>query len=172
MNVKKQKSVQLIGRVLRENSSLVVVGFSSLTVQQSFELHKSLWSINSNFMVVKNRLMKIVCDDINISIDDDAWKNANFLVYGNDLAMMFPVIYDYVSDHEGLVIKGIYHDGQIVSIDVCKSIVRYGGIDAWKYHIVFSAGIGSANRMLCLLRSPIVKLINILKVSSQVRGDD
>ncbi len=140
-----------------------VVDYQGLQVQTISNLRKELKAIGSEFQVVKNRLMKMACQDTETEALKEHFKGPCALaITYQDIVAPAKVLVDFSKENEKLEIKVGQISGKIMDFAGIKRLAELPGRDELLSQML-SAMQGVPASFVRVLNGLIVKLLNVLK---------
>ena len=109
---KKQEVIDEIKDKATNSSSFVLFDYRGLTDAEIKELRRALREADANYKVYKNTLMARAFKDLNIDLSE-ALEGPSAFAYSTDQIAPIKVLSDFAKDHEALVLKAGYVDGEI-----------------------------------------------------------
>lgn len=109
---KKQEVIDEIKEKATNSSSFVLFDYRGLTDAEIKELRRALREADANYKVYKNTLMARAFNDLNIDLKE-ALEGPSALAYSTDQIAPIKVLSDFAKEHEALVLKVGYVDGEV-----------------------------------------------------------
>ena len=145
----KQQVVAEISEQLKASQSTVVVEYRGLTVAEVTELRRALRAENVGFKVYKNTLVQRAVEQEGMNELEEYLVGPNALAFGKDDAVApARILADFAKDHEALILKIGYVDGEIADN---KKLAEY-------------ATIPSRDGLLTMLAGGMIGLVRDLSI--------
>ncbi len=144
---KKQEVIDEIKDKVNNSSSFVLFDYRGLTDAEIKELRRALRNADANYKVYKNTLMARAFNDLNIDLSG-ALEGPSAFAYSTDQIAPIKVLSDFAKDHEALILKIGYVDGEIADN---KKLAEY-------------ATIPSRDGLLTMLAGGMIGLVRDLSI--------
>lgn len=152
----KQTRVDSLQTALAGASTLIVTGFSGLTVAQDFELRKRLRAAGGHFRVIKNTLARRAAQGGSAAAVLEKLTGVNAIAYtSGDGVALAKALRDYSKDHPTLLIHAGVVEGSTVDargVDQLASIPSKPELYA---------------KLLWLLQAPAQRLVTVLQATGR-----
>lgn len=127
-HVERVHHVDELRELIRGSSGMVFLDCQALDSAETSELRKAMRPALGRLKVVKNRLMRIACEQENVT-GCEAWLKFNTAVafVGEDSLLAVKAIQRYASAHERLKLKGAFMDGRLLTLDSLKALAALPG---------------------------------------------
>ncbi len=109
---KKQEVVDEIKDKVNNSSSFVLFDYRGLTDAEIKELRRALRDAGANYKIYKNTLMARAFSDLNIDLTSSL-EGPSALAYSTDQIAPIKVLSDFAKEHESLILKIGYVDGEV-----------------------------------------------------------
>lgn len=114
----KAKQVEEIVENMNNASSMVVVDYRGLTVEEVTDLRKQLRESGVKMSVLKNKLLQRAAEQAGLEDLKDVFSGPTAVAFASDDAVAGPkIMHNFAKDHDALEIKGGVIDGKVASID-------------------------------------------------------
>ncbi|MGH9394630.1 MAG: 50S ribosomal protein L10 [Terriglobales bacterium] len=112
----KQERLQALQAELRRATTLVVAGFSGLSVEQDFELRKQLRAVGARYRVVKNTLAERAAQGTAAAGVLQGLKGVSSIAYtSGDGVALAKALQNYAKDHPGFTVRAGVVEGTAIS---------------------------------------------------------
>lgn len=152
----KQTRVEALQTALADASTLIVTGFSGLTVAQDFELRKRLRAAGGHFRVIKNTLARRAAQGSSAAGVLEKLAGVNAIAYtSGDGVALAKALRDYIKDNPALVVHAGVVEGSAVDahgVDQLASIPSKPELYA---------------KLLWLLQAPAQRLVTVLQATGR-----
>ena len=156
-----QKNIQQVEKIKDRfaNAEIVVLtNYQGLNVSEINELRRRFREVEVGYNVYKNRLMKIVADEIGITELDEYLRGPTAVATSLDPASPVKVILDFIDEFKKLEIKGGIVGTEVIEADEVKELAKLPS----KEELIAKALGG--------LQAPITSLVNVLHRGSPLVG--
>jgi large subunit ribosomal protein L10 len=125
----KEALVSEVEALAKTSGSVLIVGYSKMTVAELNELRLTLRKINSKFAVYKNTMVRRATDKLGVN---DAALNttlngANGFIFTEDALEGSKVVVKFAKKNDKLVLKGALQEGKFLSADQVKVLASLPG---------------------------------------------
>ena len=166
----REQKTELISRLsdsLAEAPSVVVAGFSGLTVEATDELRSLMRKSEVSYEVVKNTLVKRAVAGTSKENLGPLFKGTTAIAYHqDDPALPAKILRDFIKGNKGLSIKGGWVDGTLLDEAGVETLSKLPGCDELCSSLlrVFN---GAATKFVCVLNAAPTDFVQVLRA----RGD-
>lgn len=149
----KEQFVQMMTEKLKKSTTIVVMDYRGLKVSQDTELRKKMREAGVEYVVAKNRLMKIAMQEAGITVNfDDVLEGTNSFAIGyNDLVAPAKVAYEFSKDLKVLNIKAGYLEGKRISAAEVEALANLPSREVL------------LSRLLAGMQGPVSGLANVMQ---------
>ncbi len=123
----KEQVVADIIEKIKGAESITIVSYSGLTVEQVTNLRKQCRESGVDYSVLKNRLVKLALQDVNIEGADDLLNGPNAFVFSNKDAVSGPkVVSDFIEKNklQSLQITGGVFEGKVADVATMQALAK------------------------------------------------
>ncbi len=123
----KEQVVADIIEKIKGAESITIVSYSGLTVEQVTNLRKQCRESGVDYSVLKNRLVKLALQDVNIEGADDLLNGPNAFVFSNKDAVSGPkVVSDFIEKNklQSLKITGGVFEGKAADMATMQMLAK------------------------------------------------
>ena len=152
---KKQETIEEITNKVKESASMVLFEYHGLTANETIELRRKLRETGSSYKVYKNTLLKRALDSLNIDMDSEL-NGPKAIAFGTDAVAPIKVLSDFAKNHEALVMKIGYVDGEVADENMLKQL----------------ASIPSRDGLLTMLASGLMGVVKDLSICLDLYSKD
>lgn len=156
-----QKNIQQVEEIKDRFSNtevVVLTDYQGLNVSEINELRRRFRQAEVGYTVYKNRLMKIVADEMGITGLNDYLKGPTAIATSIDPASPAKVILDFIDEFEKLEVKAGIVGNRVIDAEKVKDLAKLPS----KEELIAKALGG--------LQAPIASLVNVLHRSSPLMG--
>lgn len=148
---------------LKRAKATFLVDYQGLRVEAINKLRKELRDIGNEFQVIKNRLMKLACQDTETeSLKEHFEGPCGLAITYDDIVAPAKVLVDFSKDNEKLDIKIGQMSGKIMDLDAIKRLAELPGRDELLSQVL-SAMQQVPSSFVRVLNGLLVNLLNVLK---------
>lgn len=159
--VKKQEEVSLIADELRSATSVVVVDYLGLTVEEVTELRKQLRDSNTKMQVVKNTILRRAAVEAGIEGLEEVFVGPSAIVYSVDeVVAPAKIVAEFAEKADKLSIKGGLIEGKVSSADEINALAKLPDRD------------GLLSMLLSVLQAPVRNTALAIKAVAEAKEED
>ena len=118
----KKNVVAEIKEKIQNASSIVLVEYKGLTVEQDTELRNEFRKNNVDYKVYKNRLLKIAFEDLGIKFDSACYDGTTALAVSSDVVAPAKVTFDGENKYKVMKAKAGFIEGKVMNYNEVKAI--------------------------------------------------
>jgi large subunit ribosomal protein L10 len=149
----KEQVVSEIKEKFENAKSVAFVSYTGLTVDQVTALRKQCRESDVHYCVLKNRLVRLALQELNIEGADDLLNGPNAFVFGMSDAVAAPkIVSEFIEKNKltSLKITGGIMDGQVVDVATIERLAKMPSRDVLLARLVgsLSATIGNFVRVV------------------------
>ena len=123
----KQAEVAEVAEDLKKSSTVVVVDYLGLTVEEVTEYRKQLREAGASMKVVKNTMLRRAAQEAGIEVDANLFKGPSAIVFSDDVVAPAKVTANFAKDNETLEIRGGIVEGSSASKEVIEQVAKMPG---------------------------------------------
>lgn len=159
--IKKQEEVTLIADELRGATSVVVVDYLGLTVEEVTSLRKQLRDSGTQMKVVKNTILRRAAVEAGIEGLGDSFTGPSAIVYSADeVVAPAKIVAEFAEKASALSIKGGIIEGQVASVDDINALAKLPDRD------------GLLSMLLSVLQAPVRNTALAIKAVAEAKDED
>lgn len=149
----KKKFVEEMSGKLKNATSIIIVDYRGLKVSQDTELRKKMREAGAEYVVAKNRLMKLAMREAGIELDfDDVLEGTNSFAIGyEDSVAPAKVAYEFGKNLKIFEIKAGYLEGKRISAAEVEALATLPSREEL------------IAKLLAGMQSPISGIVNVLQ---------
>lgn len=169
----KEKMAEEIVSRINEHPNFVITSFMGSSTSDLESLRKNLKKSSSNYLVVKNSILKVVFDKVKLS--DEASKidgGMGLSFSGEDIIATCRALSVFANTHDKFKIKGAIVDGKSIAPDKVKMLASLPPKEVLLAHLfaeMKSPITGLVNTLSGCLRK-FVYVVDAIKTSKQSSG--
>jgi len=158
----KKEIVKFYKEKLHNTKAVYFIEAQKITANESNELKKSLYDLNSFYHILKNRIFKIALREENIPEIENITKGQHAAIFTNEdnLTVTAKIIYEFIKEKGDLKIKGGILDKEIISAEQVIELASLPGINDLRAKLVYTLN-APINDFYTVLSGNIRGLINI-----------
>ena len=123
---KKAAIVEEVVEKFEKASSVVVVDYRGLTVEEVTNLRKELREAGVEMRVIKNTYLKRAADKAGYEGLDDTFSGPTAVAFADeDVTAPARILSKFAEDHEALEIKGGMIEGKVVTLEEIHALANY-----------------------------------------------
>lgn len=156
----KTAAVEELTELFRNSSSAVVTEYRGLTVEEITNLRRALGE-NATYAVAKNTLTSIAADQAGVTALEGKLTGPTAIAFvSGETVDVAKVIRDFAKDHDKLVIKGGYMDGQPLDE---ADVIQLASLESRETLLSMMAGAmkGSLSKAAATFQAPIEKAVRL-----------
>ncbi len=166
----KVEAVKVFYDRLQEAKSVVVTGYSGLTVEEVTQLRAQLFHAKVEYHVVKNNLARIAFNKRDITVLDDLLTGPTAIALAmEDAVAPSRVLSKFAKDHDKLSIKGGWLDGKLITDKDIKALANLPSKE-----VLLAKMLGSMKSPISgivqVLAGPARKLVYALDAVAKAKG--
>lgn len=147
----KEHMIDEIVASIKERPNFVITRYMGSSVADLEQLRKSLRKSSSEYMVVKNSILKIVFDKLDLKDESSKIESGmGISLSGDDIIATCKTLTNFAKDHDKFKIKGAIIDGKSVSTDQVKALASLPSREVLLTQVVVT------------MKSPITGFVNVL----------
>ncbi len=159
-NAEKSAAVEELAELFRNSSSAVFTEYRGLTVEEITKLRRALGE-NATYAVAKNTLTAIAAEQAGITALEGKLTGPTAIAFvSGETVDVAKVIRDFAKDHDKLVIKGGYMDGQPLDE---ADVIQLASLESRETLLSMMAGAmkGSLSKAAATFQAPIEKAVRL-----------
>jgi large subunit ribosomal protein L10 len=147
----KEHMVDEIVASIKERPNFIITKYMGSSVSDLEQLRKSLKKSSSSYVVVKNSILKIVFDKLDLKDESAKIESGMGLsLSGEDIVATCKVLANFAKDHDKFKIKGAIIDGKSVEQEKVKELASLPSKQVLLTQVVVT------------MKSPITGFVNVL----------
>lgn len=153
---KKAQHVQEVAEQFKNASSVVVVDYLGITVEQATNLRNELRAAGVQFAVVKNSILSRAAKEAGLEGMDDIFKGPSAVAFSNDdVVAPAKILADYAKKIEALEIKAGVIEGKVSTKEQIEELAKLPNRE------------GMLSMLLSVLQAPIRNTALVFKAVSE-----
>ena len=166
----KEKFVADFRGRLEKSQGSFLVDYQGINVDGVNRLRNELRKVDAEFQVVKNRLLKLACEETETALIKDYMQgpSAVALTY-EDVVGTAKVLVDFSKDFKDLKIKIGQISGKVIDLEAIKRLAELPGKDVLLAQAL-SAMQAVPGSFVRILNGVIAKMLNVLKAIEEQKG--
>ncbi|WFP15881.1 50S ribosomal protein L10 [Citricoccus muralis] len=166
----KAAAVAELTELFRNSAAAVLTEYRGLTVDELKQLRRSLGE-NATYAVVKNTLTDIAAKEAGIDAFEGKMSGPSAIAFvSGDPVDVAKAVRDFAKDHDKLIIKGGYMDGQTLDVDGVKKLAD---LESREVLLAKLAGAmkGNLSKAAALFQAPLSKTVRTVE-ALRVRNEE
>lgn len=155
----KEADVNALTDVMKNASSIVVVEYRGLSVDEATELRRALRKEDVAFKVYKNSIARRAAKNLGYDAFAEELKGPNALAFGKDQVAAARVLADFAKTHKNLILKNGVVDGDVVSEETIQKLSALPNKE------------GMIAKFASVLNAPIVKFAMTVKALEEKKSE-
>lgn len=159
-NAEKTAAVEELAELFRNSSSAVFTEYRGLTVEEITNLRRALGE-NATYAVAKNTLTAIAAEQAGVTALEGKLTGPTAIAFvSGETVDVAKVIRDFAKDHDKMVIKGGYMDGQPLDE---ADVIQLASLESRETLLSMMAGAmkGSLSKAAATFQAPIEKAVRL-----------
>lgn len=156
----KEAVVAELSKKMADSSSVVVVEYRGLTVDEVTELRRLLRAEDVEMKVYKNTLAQLAAKGLGYEGLDETLKGPNALAFGKDQVAAARVLAGFAKKHDKLVLKNGVVDGKVVDSATIQTLASLPNKE------------GMLARFASTLNAPVIKFAMTIKALAEAKGGE
>ena len=159
-NAEKTAAVEELAELSRNSSSAVFSEYRGLTVEEITNLRRALGE-NATYAVAKNTLTAIAAQQAGVTALEGKLTGPTAIAFvSGETVDVAKVIRDFAKDHDKLVIKGGYMDGQPLDE---ADVIQLASLESRETLLSMMAGAmkGSLSKAAATFQAPLEKAVRL-----------
>jgi large subunit ribosomal protein L10 len=115
--IKKEQEVAKLQDFFVNNNTIMMTDYRGISVSEDSELRKELREAGINYLVAKNTLLKIACNNAGHTALDDYFADPTAIAFGDNPVEMAKILSNFIKKAKKTQIKVGLLDGNILSVD-------------------------------------------------------
>lgn len=159
--IKKQEEVSLIADELRGATSVVVIDYLGLTVEEVTDLRKQLRDNGTQMKVVKNTILRRAAIEAGIEGLGETFAGPSAIVYSADeVVAPAKIVAEFAEKASKLSIKGGLIEGKVASVDDINALAKLPDRE------------GLLSMLLSVLQAPVRNTALAIKAVAESKEED
>lgn len=156
----KEAVVAELSKKMADSSSVVVVEYRGLTVDEVTELRRLLRAEDVEMKVYKNTLAQLAAKGLGYEDLHDTLKGPNALAFGKDQVAAARVLAGFAKKHDKLILKNGVVDGKVVDAATIQTLASLPNKE------------GMLARFASTLNAPVIKFAMTIKALAEAKGGE
>lgn len=158
---KKAAIVEEVAGKLAEASSVVVVDYRGLTVEEVTELRKELREAGVEMRVIKNSFLRRAAEKAGLAELDSVFAGPTAVAFGSeDVTAPARIMVKFAKDHEALEVKGGAIDGKVASLEEINALATLPNRE------------GMLSMLLSVLQAPVRNFAYAINAVAEAKEED
>lgn len=168
----KDKMVDELLESIKKHPDFIVTNYMGTSVADMEALRKGLRKISSSYVVVKNSILKVVFDKMQVGKDiSELDGGIGLSLSGDDVLVTCKEIVAFSRNHDKFIIRGAYIDGKPVGCDRVKQLAAIPSKEVLLTQLVTgmkSPITGFVNTLSAVLRK-FVNVVDAIKKQKETK---
>ncbi len=157
---KKAAIVEEVVEKFEKASSVVVVDYRGLTVEEVTNLRKELREAGVEMRVIKNTYLKRAADKAGYEGLDETFSGPTAVAFADEVTAPARILSKFAEDHEALEIKGGMIEGKVVSLEEIHALAKLPNRE------------GMLSMLLSVLQAPVRNFAYAVKAVADSKEED
>lgn len=108
---------------IKASKAIYFITPSAITPNEATKLKKELYTLDSQFNVIKNSLFKLALEDEGLTLDESVFEGPNAVVFTTDkMSEAAKVLSKFIKDTDKAAVKGGILDGRIIAKEQVEAL--------------------------------------------------
>ena len=168
---KKEELVEQYKQIIQENSGLILTSYSGVSVKELEELRRKIRELDGSFVVVKNTLLRIALDEVNITLPEDGYSGTTAVGYASeDIPALAKTIVDMARDHDAMQVKAGVVSGETYTAAQVERLAALPPLPVVRGQLL---GVlqAPAGRIAGVLASSVRQVMNVLNAYAESESE-
>ena len=162
----KEAMVEQYSNWIQDSKAFFVMSFQKMSMMQVDEAREKLREVNGEMHVVKNRLFKIVMDEMDVDFEEAFWEDNNMVAFAYSDAPSVAKVMSEISKSNVFDIRLGYMDEKLLSADQVKSLADLPTLPVMR-GIMLGTIMASATKLVRTLAEPARSMAAVVKAFSE-----
>lgn len=151
---------------IRESKAFFVMSFQNMGMMQVDEAREKLREVNGEMHVVKNRLFKIVMDEMKVDFEEGFWEENNMVAFAFSDAPNVAKVMSEISKSNVFDIRLGYMDEKVLAAEQVKALADLPTLPVMR-GIVLGTIMASTSKLVRTLAEPARSMAAVVKAYSE-----
>jgi len=151
---------------VKDSRAFFVMSYQNMGMTAVDQARENLREVNGEIHVVKNRLFRIVMDELNLDYEDGFWEENNMIAFAFSDAPIVAKVMSDISKTNVFDIRSGYMDEKLLTADQVKSLADLPTLPVMR-GIVLGTIMASATKLVRTLAEPARSMAAVVKAFSE-----
>jgi len=148
------------------SNAFFVISYQNMGMTEVNEARKQLREVNGEIHVVKNRLFRLVMDEMKVALEDGFWEENNLVGFAFSDAPSVAKVMKEISKTDAFDIRVGYMDNKVLTADEVKALADLPTLPVMR-GIMLSTILASATKLVRTLAEPARSMAAVVKAFSE-----
>jgi large subunit ribosomal protein L10 len=151
---------------VQDSKAFFVISFQNMGMMQVDEAREKLREVNGEMHVVKNRLFRIVMDEMNVDFEEGFWEENNMVAFAFSDAPTVAKVMSEISKSNVFDIRLGYLDEKVLAAEQVKALADLPTLPVMR-GIMLGTIMASASKLVRTLAEPARSMAAVVKAFSE-----
>ena len=162
----KEAMVEQYSNWVQDSKAFFIMAYQNMSMTQVDDAREKLREVNGEMHVVKNRLFKIVMDEMDVDFEEGFWEDNNMVAFAYSDAPSIAKVMSEISKSNVFDIRLGYMDEKLLSADQVKSLADLPTLPVMR-GILLGTIMASATKLVRTLAEPARSMAAVVKAFSE-----
>jgi len=162
----KQEMVEQYKDWVENSNAFFIMSFQNMDMQAVDAARAELRDVNGEIHVVKNRLFRLVMDDMDLAFENDFWEENNMVSFAFSDAPSVAKVMSDISKTNAFEIRRGFMDGRLLAADEVKALADLPTLPVMR-GMLLGTIMASASKLVRTLAEPARSMAAVVKAFSE-----
>ncbi len=162
----KEAMVEQYRNWIQDSNAFFIMSFQNMGMVEVDSARESLREVNGEMHVVKNRLFKIVMDEMKVDFEESFWEDNNMVAFAFSDAPSIAKVMSEISKTNIFDIRLGYMEDKVLTADQVKALADLPTLPVMR-GIMLGTIMASASKLVRTLAEPARSLAAVVKAFSE-----
>lgn len=162
----KEAMVEQYKEWIDSSNAFFVLSFQNMGMSEIYEAREKLREVNGEIHVVKNRLFRLVMNDMNLDYEEEFWEENNMVGFAFSDAPSVAKVLSDISKTDFFDIRLGYMDERLLKAEEVKALADLPTLPVMR-GIVLGTIMASATKLVRTLAEPARSMAAVVKAFSE-----
>ncbi len=162
----KEAMVEQYRNWIQDSNAFFIMSFQNMGMMEVDSARESLREVNGEMHVVKNRLFKIVMDEMKVDFEESFWEDNNMVAFAFSDAPSIAKVMSEISKTNIFDIRLGYMEDKVLTADQVKALADLPTLPVMR-GIMLGTIMASASKLVRTLAEPARSLAAVVKAFSE-----
>jgi len=151
---------------IENSNAFFIMSFQNMNMQVIDEAREELRDVNGEIHVVKNRLFRLIMDEMDLDFEDGFWEENNMVSFAFSDAPSVAKVMSDISKTNVFGIRRGYMDGRLLAADEVKALADLPTLPVMR-GMLLGTIMASASKLVRTLAEPARSMAAVVKAFSE-----